>query len=273
MVSLDPSAAIASCERALRHLLRSAIEHSERLTLAEWAGQQRVSDWQERSDVEAKKRQSRGVAVTSTDLLDYSNLFDLIAMCQKEWNAVSPALGKSKEVLAILRRLDDVRNTIAHGRELVPFEVDLVAGIAGDIRNRVTIYMSSQDPAGGYYPRIESVSDEFGNVADGAGTLNLLGLGVQTGLTLRVGDRVRFTCHGTDPQGRTLRWRLRHTPDSQSLVVVEGADAELEWQVTPKAVGEHSATLIRLEGDSDYHRYEGEHDGQVIFWYRVLPPH
>lgn len=141
MASLDPAASIATCEQALRQLLRSVVDQEGTLTLEKLAGSARIEHWGERSEVEGKKRHPRGVAATSADLLDYSNLFDLISMCEKEWNRFAPALGKSKEVLSLLKRLDDLRNTIAHGRQLVPFEVDLVAGIAGDIRNRVTIYI------------------------------------------------------------------------------------------------------------------------------------
>lgn len=53
--------------------------------------------------------------------------------------------------------------------------------------------MSTQDPGGDYFPRVESVSDEFGNTVDGAKTLHSSNPHCFTGLTLHVGDRVRFT--------------------------------------------------------------------------------
>jgi hypothetical protein len=122
--------------------------------------------------------------VTSVDLLDYSDLFDLLTMSEEDWSRVAPALGKGKEVLSLLKRLDDLRNNVAHGRQLVPFEVHLFAGIAGDIRNRVTIYMSTQDPSGNNFPRIESVTDEFGNVLKGSLTLRTSNPLCDTRLTL-----------------------------------------------------------------------------------------
>ena len=273
MASLDPAASIATCEQALRQLLRGIVQQHEQLTLEAWAGAARIEQWQERSGVEAKKRQPRGVATTSVDLLDYSNLFDLLTMCEKDWNRVAPALGKGKEVLALLKRLDDLRNTIAHGRELVPFEVDLVAGIAGDIRNRVTIYMSTQDPGGDYFPRIESVTDEFGNVLDGSLTLQTSNPLCDTGLTLRVGDRVRFVCHATDPQGRQLKWTLRNHPDPTAGISAEGTDVELEWVVGTRAIGQSSMVMIAMQAvGTEYHRWEGIRDGLAMFNYRVLPP-
>ena len=121
-------------------------------------------------------------------------------------------MDEQRAVRALLKRLDDLRNTIAHGRALVPFEVELASGIAGDVRNRVTLYMTLQDPGGDHFPRIESVTDEFGNVLDGSLTLKTSNPLCQTGVTLRVDDRVRFVCRGTDPQGRDLRWTLRTHP-------------------------------------------------------------
>lgn len=272
MSSLDPAAGIATCEQALRQLLRHIVQQNDQLTLGAWAGAARIEQWQERSEVEAKKRQPRGVAATSVDLLDYSNLFDLLSMCEKDWGRVAAALGKGKEVLALLKRLDDLRNTVAHGRELVPFEVDLIAGIAGDIRNRVTIYMSTQDPGGDYFPRIESITDEFGNALDGSMTLQTSNPSCSTGLTLRVGDRVRFTCHATDPQGRQLGWTMRNSPDPSVELAAEGSDVELEWVVGPRAVGQQSYILITVAAlNAEYHRWEGRHDGMGLFLYRVLP--
>lgn len=273
MPSIDPASAIATCEQALRQLIRKSIVADGAQDLPSVAGADRVQQWEERAAVEVKKRQTRGVAATSTDLLDYSNLFDLIGIVEKNWNLVTAALGKSKEVLALLKRLDDLRNTIAHGRELVPFEIDLVAGIAGDIRNRVTIYVSTQDPGGEYFPRIESVRDEFGNALEGSLTLQTSNPLCSTGITLRVGDSVRFVCHATDPHGRQLAWSLRHHPDSTVSVASEGTDVELIWKVGPRAVGQTSMVQIRMVAlGTEYRRWEGNHDGLAMFNYRVLPP-
>ena len=63
--------------------------------------------------------------------------------------------------MALLKRLDNIRNAVGHSRPLLPFERDLLSGIAGQIRNQVTIYMSTQDEAGDIYPRIESVTDQI----------------------------------------------------------------------------------------------------------------
>ncbi len=119
------------------------------------ATQKQIECWEERARDEASRREKRGVVNTPSAGLEYANLYDLREIIRRHWQPVSPALGARKETdallseavrfLALLDRADALRNTVAHSRELLPFEEDLLAGIAGDIENRVTIYMSSQD--------------------------------------------------------------------------------------------------------------------------------
>lgn len=82
----------------------------------------------EKREYEQKKRTSRGVAVASSALIDYTQFFDLMTLADKNWELVAPALGKKADTLALLRRIDDLRNTVAHNRALLPFEQDPLAG-------------------------------------------------------------------------------------------------------------------------------------------------
>lgn len=269
---MDPAEAVATCEQAIRQLVRHVVSSTEGLTLEALAGEKAISRWRERADTEAKKRQPRGVVVTSSELLDYSDLFALIELLHKSWEKFKLALGKEKEVLALLKRLDDMRNTIAHGRELLPFEKELAAGIAGDIRNRVTIYMSSRDEDDDFYPRIESLTDDFGSAADCERTVIHSRATLQTNITLNVGDRVRFVCHGTDPQGRTLLWRLSTRSLGRTGLTAQGNDVEFEWVVATTDVSKSTYVTIELAADGTaYHRWR-THDGQVAVRYEVKPP-
>lgn len=63
------------------------------------------------------------------------------------------ALGPKVETLPLLARFEQLRNSVAHSRGILAFEEALLSGIAGQIRNQVTIFMSIQDPSGDYYPR------------------------------------------------------------------------------------------------------------------------
>jgi hypothetical protein len=270
---LTPSSALESCETALRQLLVHVLAEKYG---SEWMtkvfNERQLKTFAERREYEQKKRTPRGVAVVSDALIDYTQFFDLLALAEKNWELLVPALGKKADTLALLRRIDDLRNSVAHNRALLPFEEDLVAGIAGEIRNRVTIYMSSQDETGDLYARIEEVSDSFGNRLDGVATLEASHPSVATGLTLSVGQIVTFRCRASDPQGRRLTWRLDTSYAHDRSVVIEGDDVELRWEVTDEHVSSQTNVYVKVIAESRYHRWEQTYDGQAVFLYRVDPP-
>lgn len=85
-----------------------------------------------------------------------------------DWEALDGALGAKKEITVLRDRFEALRNAVAQSRELLPFEEELLSAIAGEMRNRVTIHISGQDPAGDYFPRIELVRDSLGNSSENA---------------------------------------------------------------------------------------------------------
>jgi hypothetical protein len=207
--------------------------------------------------------------------LNYANFFDLVTIASKYWEPLAPALGKRVNVLPLLNRLDSLRNAVGHSRPLLPFERALISGIAGQIRNQVTIYMSSQDPAGDLYPRIESIVDSFGSrLEEPADSYYLVGGGVwMTGLVLHPGDTVTFECFGIDPQGRDLLWtcnRSEHDRASNALRAPSGDRVSLSWTVSPNDVAERTWVTLTLSADARYHRLS-DHDHHATFDYAVRP--
>ena len=274
VANLTPSAALASCESALRQLLAFVL------------GRKYGSDWltnvvtieafqtlQDRHDEEHKKRTKRGVAHIPKDPLEYAHFYQLVSIAKKEWLELEPALGKRSVTGALLDRFDDLRNTVAHSRDLLPFEADLLSGIAGEIRNRVAIFMSTTGPGGEHFARIEQVVDRFGNRVDGLATLETSNPSVSCEQELHVGDVVEFRARGTDPHGHELRWHLMVAPGGVDGHEVVGDEAELVWTVEPKHVSERSYAIVRLKSDSEFHRWSEGVDGMALFFYRVVPPH
>lgn len=140
------------------------------------------------------------------DIVFYLELSDIITITLNKWQYFKKVVGPSRarwtQESQMLRTL---RNTQRHGRRLVEFEEDLLRGIAGDIRNRVTRYRSEMDPKENWWPRIESVQDSFGSTftrgtTDFAPPLQI----VSTDMILGLDDEVSFTCAGWDPQAREL---------------------------------------------------------------------
>lgn len=270
MPHLEPAVALATAEQALRELLRTTVGERLGPGWLERVKPDRVSDWQRRIAEERAAR--KGTAAVSEDLLDYAQLFDLLNILGRYWNDVHPALGDKRVMVPLLERLDDVRNAVAHSRALLPFEEDLIAGIAGEVRNRVTIYMSTRDPAGDPYARVESITDSFGNTMEGRKTTTSYNPIVLTGLTLHPGDVVTYTCRGTDPLGRTLRWQLVAGRRGVTEAEATGGDVTMQWVVTSEHVAQSVNAQIRMTAESEFHRWTEGIDGLALFEYRVDPP-
>lgn len=276
MTTLEPGLALTTCETAMRELIETAYA----ATLgSHWL--QRISTdeqrqrWNARAQEEAP-RLARGAAAIPEPGLAYANFYELLTIAKDDWAPLAPALGRMKDTMPLLRRFEELRNAVAHSRPLLAFERDLLSGIAGQIRNQVTIYMSIHDPVGDIYPRIESVTDSFGRriesrTVDG----EVAGYFAHGQIALHPGEAVTFTCVGIDPQDRNLEWVLE-TPSATSgpttALAASGQPAGLQWTVTDADVSESTAVSIYLKSaDGQYHRW-GHFDHRVYYLYRVRPP-
>ncbi len=269
VTDLTPSEALTTCERSLRALI-SAVGPGVRTDwLATWTKPEQRAKWTSRAGEEQAKRQSKGVTAVTGEALDYAEFYELIDLVERQWTYFAAALGKKADTGALLRRFDDLRNSVAHSRELLPFERDLLSGIAGEIRNRVATFMSTVDELGNIYPTIDFVVDSYGHRLAPDPTS---GGEVRVPTVLHPGDIVTFDCAGTDPQNRTLTWRLVViNARGQGRQEEQGDRVSLRWLVEPHNVRENCMVHISLKADSAYHRF-GDYDSLIAYHYRVRPP-
>jgi hypothetical protein len=237
-------------------------------------------DWAKRHEQEKKKRTGKGAAVVPNLGLAYSDLQDLIGIVQKHWEPIEPAFGADakSETRALLVRFEKLRNTAMHSRTPLIYEQELMSGIAGQIRNQVTIFMSTQDQQGDYFPRVESIVDSFGTAFEGtpqkADTGNPLMGAVQSSQILTPGQVVTFTCVGVDPQDREIQFAF-----SKNLLLflgwkktTGGKPVTLAWEVKDSDISRQRMVAIQMKSvRGRYHRH-GSHDQQVYFRYEVRPP-
>ena len=222
---------------------------------------------------ERRKRPGQGHALPLQTELDFTTLGELIdEIAAKRWGPLEPALGTAGNMLPLLRRLKSIRDPNAHSREPLPYETNLALGISGEVRQRVTTYMSTQAPSGEYYPRIEMLRDSFGNEIDVLcmSTVGTYGGGVESGLTLRPGDVVTFDCRGSDPDGRVLSWDLISNRGNM-LATAIGDTCQLVWTVTNQDVAAKCAMKIFMNAQSIFHRFPNW-DCRADFFYEVRPP-
>jgi hypothetical protein len=279
MPTMDAATSLRTAEQALRDLVTAIMSKEHGASWMDMVVDPSVRErWREVREQEARQRVGHTLGGASD--LSYAFLGDLVDLIRKKghWKTLfEPVLGPRDEMIALFNILQTVRRPVDHSRPLLPFEEDLISGIAGRIRNLVTIYLSNQDQEGEYYPRIERIEDSFGNCFTYKQDADLSqGAGVATDTVLRVGDAVTFRCEGMDAQGRTLGWKLLVLPPPTGVsVAASGDQADLIWTMRSVDTGPNRPVGVILTHEGPYHRNVSNHpgaDGMVFFYYRVLPP-
>ncbi|MBV9870949.1 MAG: hypothetical protein JO214_10045 [Frankiaceae bacterium] len=260
--SVDPGDAINALEVTLRQLVRLVIGDN-------WRADVDVARLEERQTEERKRRDG---SIVERDLLAFTHVHELRHVIEKHWPDFKPALHDRKRFDVYMDRVEDFRNAPMHSRTLLPFEVALLTGIVGEIRNEVTLYYSGRGPDMKHYPTVESIVDSFGNTAAIKSDAGGDGM-TPTGLRLHVGQVVTFVGSGWDPHNRPLTWELLITnvAGDASLDTKVGSEVALTWRVEPSHVSESARVVIKVMSNGPYHR-RGTYDFFHHFDYAVDPP-
>ncbi|MEU4239782.1 hypothetical protein [Actinoplanes sp. NPDC026619] len=268
---MEPTDALRSIEVALRLLIVEVLGDFWQ----ECKGSPDMDNIKSRREEEAKRRD--GVSV-SRSLIDYTETYHLTNIIEKNWDKFQPALTDRNRTFAYFGIIADVRNSIAHSRELVPFERDLISGVAGQLRNQISKFRSERASAGRYYPLIETVRDDRGN--EGAD----MTLGSLTSIMrLSVGETISFEGSAVSARGKSLRWYFcrgfshpMNGPTSKSTVeLAEGTSVQFSYTVSEEDVGESFYLYLMLVGESRYHREMrniNPFDDYRAFVYSINPP-
>lgn len=261
---MAPSDAINAVEIVLRDLIEQVLTEKHGEVWIEQCGTpEKIEKWRWRKVEEAKKRDG---TTTGQRLLYYSDFTDLGRLIKQHWELFEPCLGDRERFDVYMNRLEEFRNAPMRSRTLVPFERALAEGMAGEIRNKVTIYRSALDPADRHFPRIEYVRDSFGNTPTGGSPTDIF----LTGLTLYPDEEISFEGSGWDPQDGPLKWTMQVLPGDQAVVEEEGRQASFMWRVTEANISAQTFVHVSLISDRRWHRETGS-DDRRSFRYAVLP--
>lgn len=259
---MGPAESINLVEVALREFIEHVLV--DKFGRDEWikacGTPDKIERWRDRRTEEGKRREG---IVTEERLLYFSDFTDLAPVVRKHWDLFKPCFGDRKTFDVYMDRLEEFRNAPMHARKLVPFERSLVDGMAGELRNKITIYRSEATALDKRFPRIEFARDSFGRTRHGEASID------DPSITLHPGDEVIFELSGCDPLGGDLRWEMRVYSPGETIKAA-GADIEFRWLVTEEQIGEHVFAELHLISDRKWHRHTG-YDDAVIFAYTVLP--
>lgn len=284
---MEPAGALNAIETVLRLAIVNVLGD-------DWLKAKGAPDKEELASRQHEESKRRDGTVTSNNLIDFTEFHHIKNIIEKNWDAfkivfdnmgrtitfISVAEEAKRRTASYLDIVADVRNSVAHSRDLVPFERDLLSGIAGHFQNMVSIYRSGNEDSMNYYPKIEQVVDNFG-ITGAAG----FAAGVTTGPRLDVGTRLTFTGSATNARGKPVKWQLlRTTADHPDVTgyygtieeVGEGDNIAIECQIGEEDVSERFWIVIRITTDSKWHRHQTgnrPYDDFVYFCYRVNPPY
>lgn len=163
---------------------------------------ERLNKWKEKRDIETKK-----YGITREErLIYYSDIFDLKTIIDKNWDLFQLIFKSKKRFEVFFEELEKFRNSLAHGRELLTYQHNLIDGIIGDLKTQLVIYRSKNEKVNDYYIQILKISDNYGNTWNH--TDRLASIGLVTDLLVRVGDSLEFIVDAYDPKGRTIKYFL-----------------------------------------------------------------
>lgn len=262
--------ALKEAENSLRDFVSFALEARFGNDWVENSGvsRSRIETWQNRKEVEAKRQQSGAV---EERLIYYADFYDLRTILKKHWSdegiGFSRALGgKWKTIEVFLEEMEKLRDPHAHQRELLPHQEQLILGLSGEIRNRIVRYRSEMETGEDYYPRLESLRDNLGNVWVPEGYY--YGMIHGTGSRLRVGDTLEFVVSGTDPLGDEVQYQARFTHHTETDWQVGNS---FHYTISNEDVGKMCDVQVFVRSPRDYHAYSA-FDDYMTFRYEVLPP-
>ncbi|XVV14378.1 hypothetical protein ACQP2X_08550 [Actinoplanes sp. CA-131856] len=269
---MEPTAALRSIETALRLLICDVLGSPGWLAAPGAPSEDRL---RERQAEEAKRRDG---ATASQNLIDYTETYHLTTLVVKNWEKFQPALNDKARTVAYFGIINDVRNSVAHSRDLVSFERDLISGIAGHLRNQISLYRSTKTASARYYPLIEDLRDSFGR--EGQSYFTDQAFRPVIGPRIEVGDILTFMGTAFNAKGRRTRWEVRtskhyHQFTAPENVVAEGDSVSFDYLVKSQDVDEKFIIDIRIVADSKYHRVslgDEAYDDIRIFTYSVNPP-
>lgn len=268
---MEPTDALRSIETALRLVIRDVLGADG------WVQAKGAPDVAKLEERQNEERRRRDGVVISDDLLNFTETYHLITLIERNWDQFKPVFDNKARTTTYFDLIADFRNSIAHSRELVPFERELLSGIAGQLRNQVALFRSAADQSAKYYPLIEEVKDSFGAI----------GLKLQpmyqsfTVNRIDVGHVLGFVGSAFNARGNTVRWLLRGRGkpygswEEMDAPVASGDDVIFEYVVTEEDVSESFELTIEIRTDSKYRRSSGIRGGiddSRTFRYSVNPP-
>ena len=256
---MDETQSLKDTENSLRDFIQITLL---KINGSEWieksgVAPERILRWSERKLIEQKKHTAGTI---DERLIYYADFYDLKTILHKNWSLIfAQVFGEWREMETLLSILEKYRDTDAHRRELLSFQKHLILGIGGEIRSKIVKYRSMNETGKEYFPRFESVRDNYGNIWTPEKEPS-----IHTNIILRAGDKIEFIVTASDPEGLPLFFRIMGFTNWQS-------ESTLEYTIKQKDISLKKGFMIHLKSPRDYHAMGQDYDDVKFFYYQILP--
>lgn len=264
---MDVTQALKDTENSLRDFIADVLESKFGNEWPEKCGlsADTIKKWKGYKAAEAKRQETGAV---DERLIYYADFSDLKTILQQNWpGSFSEAFGDLETMKMWLSELKKLRDPDAHRRELTPHQKHLALGIAGEIRTRLVRFRSKQETGEDYFPRIDIVRDNYGNVCTGSKGM------VRTDTILRPGDTLEFVVTASDPMGEELEYAITFGGLRLNLEIPAAWQKSnaLLLPITNVLIGRGVWISPVIRSLRSYHAKE-DTDDVVVFEYDVVPP-
>ncbi|HCW05911.1 MAG TPA: hypothetical protein DGG95_00905 [Cytophagales bacterium] len=182
-------------ENTLRSLINDIIGSDDNAPYK--ISEERISKWKEKREIEHKK--NNGIPYENR-LIYYSDFYDLKTIILKNWELFLPILLDKKRFDVFFSEVENYRNTVAHGRNLISSQENLLKGITFDLRNLITIYHNKNEMKEDFFIEILRINDNLGNIWGNASPAK--------NPVLRVGDQYELFIEANDPKDREIEYEI-----------------------------------------------------------------
>lgn len=232
-------------ENTLRRLIINILGGEDKDVEKYKVTENRINQWIEKRNIEQKK--NNGILFENR-ILFYSDFYDLQTIIDKNWESFLPVLNDKKRWLVFFQEVEKYRNTIAHGRQLIKSQENLLSGIVMDLKNTITIFHNKNNMKEDFFIEIIRITDNLGNswsksIFDRSETP-----------ILRVGDEYEINIEANDPKDREIEYSISAL--GSEFVIVQKL-SKFRFVVTSDLVSRMLSILVYVRTPES--NYKNEH--------------
>ena len=177
-------------------------------------------------------------------ILFYADFEDLALIIDKNWKQFLPVLIDKKRFEVFFNEMHQFKKIVDSGKPLIESQEQLLAGIATDLKNAITIYNNKKSLVDDYFIAINKISDNLGNTW----TLKTTQNGQNP--VLKVGDEYELLVEANDPKDRKISYQLFHFTGK---LRINQDKNRFQFKVDESLIGQNNMLVIKAyTEDTDY---------------------